>query len=173
MASLHQIIPGGFDANSVPPDSGPSNDPVPAGLYEAEITGSEIKDAKTGNGCYLALEFTIVGPTHARRKVWQNITLANTNAQAEQIGRGQLSALCHAVNLPKLDDSDQLFQKLLRIRVGIEPAKGQYAAKNNVTGFEPHGNGAMPSPSASRPAANTAAPAARPAAAGAKPWERK
>lgn len=170
MASLHQIIPGGFDATTVAPDAGPSNEPIPAGLYEAEITNSEIKDAKTGNGCYLALEFTVVGPTHARRKVWQNITLANSNTQAEQIGRGQLSALCHAVNLPKLDDSDQLFQRLLRIRVGIEPAKGQYQAKNNVTGFEQHGSGPVPSPSASRPAAN--APAAPAAGAKKAPWAK-
>jgi hypothetical protein len=170
MASLKNLIPGGFDATAVAPDAGPSNEPVPAGIYEAEITGSDVKDAKTGNGSYLALEFTILGPTHARRKVWKNITLTNTNAQAEQIGHGQLSALCHAVNIPKLDDSDQLFQKLLRLRVGIEPAKGQYPAKNDITGFEAHGNTPAPQANGARPAANTPAPT--PAAAKKAPWQK-
>src|SRR4051812_37745617 len=108
MASLSQVFAGGFDANAVPPDAGRDFEPLPAGAYDAEITNADVKDTRNGNGCYLALELSVVGPTHAGRKVWANITLKNSNAQAEQIGAGQLSALCHAVGIPVLKDSDQL-----------------------------------------------------------------
>ncbi len=173
MASLQAIFQGGFDAEAVEPDAGRSNEPVPPGVYEAEVTNAEVKDAKSGNGSFLALEVTILGPTHARRKVWQNITLTNANAQAEQIGQAQLSALCRAVGIRNLTDRDQLFQKLRRVRVGVEPAKNGYEAKSRIDAYEALGQ-PTPAGSAARPAANAPAPAAAPA--GAKPsppWARK
>lgn len=170
MAALTQLFPGGFDAAAVEPDAGRSSEPVPPGLYEAEITNAEVKDAKTGNGSYLALEFTILGPTQARRKVWQNITLTNHNDQAQQIGQAQLSALCRAAGIPVLKDSDQLFQKLLRIRVGIEPAKNGYEAKSRVDAYEAMGTPSAAPTQAARPAAN--APATPAAGAKKAPWAK-
>lgn len=174
MASLNAIFQGGFDATAVEPDAGRDFAPLPAGPYEAEISGAEVKDASTGTGCYLKLELTIIGPTNTGRKVWANITLRNANAKAEEIGQAQLSALCRAVGIAKLDDSDQLFQKLVRVRLKIKPAQGNYAAGNEVTGYESMG-APQPAASAARPAANAApAPAPTPAAAGAKkaPWQK-
>lgn len=172
MAALSQLFPGGFDANAVEPDAGRDFQPLPAGAYEVEISNSEIKDAASGNGCYLKLELTVLGPTGAGRKVWENITLKNTNAQAESIGQAQLSALCRAVGIAKLDDSDQLFQRVLRVRLKVKPAEGKYQAGNEVTAYEGMGT-PQPSAAAARPAANSPAPSAAIApAAGAKkaPW---
>lgn len=170
MGALSTLFPGGFDANAVPPDEGRDFAPMPAGTYEAEITNSEVKDAKTGTGSYLALEFTVIGPTHSGRKVWANITLRNANAQAEQIGQGQLSALCRAAGIAKLDDSDQLFQKIVRIRVKVTPASGSYQAKNDVTAYEALGT---PAPAAARPAAANAPAAAATGAKAPPPWAKK
>jgi hypothetical protein len=169
MASLSNVFQGGFDANAVEPDAGRDFAPLPAGAYEVEITGSEVKDTKNGSGCYLSLELTVIGPTGAGRKVWQNVTLKNANAQAESIGQAQLSALCRAVGIATLTDSDQLFQKILRVRLKVTPPKGDFPAKNEVSAFEAMG-APQPGPSAARPAANAAAPAA----GGAKkaPWAK-
>ena len=172
MGSLNQLFQGGFDATAVEPDAGRDFAPLPAGAYEAEITGSEVKDASTGTGSYLKLEFSILGPTHQGRKVWANITLRNANAQAESIGQAQLSALCRAVGITKLNDSDQLFQKLVRIRLKVKPASGNYAAGNDVTGYEAMGAPQPAAASAARPAAN-AAPAAAPAAGATPPWMKR
>lgn len=169
MTSLSQVFAGGFDANAVPPDAGRDFEPLPAGAYEVEISNADVKDTKNGNGCYLALELTVVGPTNAGRKVWANITLKNSNAQAEQIGAGQLSALCHAAGIPVLKDSDQLFQKIVRVRLKVTPAKDGFQAKNDVTAYEAVG-AQQPGPTASRPAANAPAPAA--SAAKKAPWTR-
>lgn len=168
MASLQNVFQGGFDSNAVAPDEGRDFSPLPSGAYEVEIADSEVKDTKAGTGCYLALELTVIGPTGAGRKVWQNVTLKNASAEAESIGQAQLSALCRAVGIPVLKDSDQLFQKVLRVRLGLEKGKDGHPDRNKVTAWE--AMGAAATPAASRPAANTAAPAAPAKAA---PWLKK
>jgi hypothetical protein len=170
MASLQHVFQGGFDAAAVEPDQGRDFAPLPAGPYEVEVTNSEVKDTKNGNGCYLSLELTVLGPTGAGRKVWANITLRNANAQAESIGQAQLSSLCRAVGIQRLEDSDQLFQKVLRVRLKVTPPQGNYQAKNEVTAYEALGTSAPPAASVARPAANAAAPA--PTAAKKAPWQK-
>lgn len=171
MSSLSNVFHGGFDANSVQPDEGRDFAPLAAGAYEAEITGSEVKDTKNGSGCYLALELTVIGPTGAGRKVWSNVTLKNANAQAESIGQAQLSAICHAVRIPVLQDTDQLFGKTLRVRLKVTPPKDGYQAKNDVTAYEAMG-ATQPGPAVSRPAANAPAQPAAGAPAKKAPWQK-
>jgi hypothetical protein len=139
---------------------------LPAGIYSVEITNSEIKDLKSGNGTGLALEFTIIDPEkYANRKVWQTLNLVHTNEQAQQIGQSQLSSLCRAVGIEVLEDTDELFQRVLKISTKITPAKGDYAARADVKDYMPAG-AKMPSPSP-----QAAAPAPQKAAT--PPWARK
>lgn len=166
MASLQSILGGGFNANEVEPQTGFSGEPLPAGAYEVEITKAEIRDLKSGNGVGLNVEYTVISPEqYANRKVWQNLNIKHTNPQAEQIGQSQLSSLCRALGIGVLDDSDQLFQRILRISVKIRPASGQYQASNDVTGYEAVG--------AALPVSSRAPGAAAPAAAKAAPWAKK
>jgi hypothetical protein len=169
MASLAQFIPGGFNASAVEPQAPRDNEPLPAGLYTVEITNADVKPLKSGNGTGLEIECTVIDPApFAKRKVWSTLNIQHTNQQAEQIGQSQLSALCRSVGINQLDDSDQLFQRVVRIRTKIRAAQGNYAAKAEISGFEPAG--------AALPAAAHAAPA-RPAAqatpAASPPWARK
>lgn len=165
MASLKDIIPGGFNANAVEPQAPRSNDPLPAGQYDVEITKAEVKALKSGNGTGLQVEYTVIAPdAHARRKVFQNLNIQHSNAQAEQIGQSQLSALCRAVGIGQLDDTDDLFQRTLRIGVKVRPAQGEYGPSNDVTGYEPVGA----TPAAARPAAQPQAGAAK-----AAPWQKR
>ncbi len=166
MSDLTTILPGGFDATAVEPQENRSSEPVPAGVYDVEITSAEVKDAKSGNGVHLKLEYTIVGPTHARRKIFGYLNLRHTNSQAEQIGQSQLSSLCRAVGIPKLTDSDQLFQRMLRISVKIRPAANGYEASNDVIGYE--ATGTAPTFAPSKPSA----PAPSAPAAKTPPWKR-
>jgi hypothetical protein len=164
MATLNDIIPGGFDAASVEPQQAlQSGEPLPAGVYEFQITAADLKITKKG-GTGLNVEYIVIGGQHERRKVWQFINLKNHNPQAEQIGQAQLSALCRAVNIPKLTDTDQLFGKILRISVKVRPASGEYAASNDVKGYEAVG---VPMPQA----AQSAMPPL-PAKSAVAPWAR-
>lgn len=161
-------LPTTFDARSVQPQAPRDNEPLPAGTYTAEITGADVKPLKSGNGTGLSLEFTIIDPEQfARRKVWQNLNIQHSNAQAEQIGQAQLSALCHAVGIEELDDSDQLFQRIVRITTKIRPASGEYGPRAEVASFAQAGAGAPPTTT------RAPAPAAAPAAKSTPPWQRK
>ncbi len=169
MASLAQVIPGGFNAQAVEPQAPRNFEPLPAGPYDVEITDADVRELKSGNGTGLNVEYTVIAPeAHAGRKIWQNLNIAHTNPQAEQIGQSQLSALCRAVGIDMLTDSDQLFQKMLRVGVKVRPAQGSYQASNDITGYEPLG-AALPARTpaqAARPAANTAAAKSTP------PWKK-
>lgn len=156
MASLSHIFQGGFDSAAVKPAESRDYGPMPAGPYDVEITNADVKNTKAGNGQYLEVEFTVISPEQfAKRKVWSRLNLKNASADAERIGHEQLSALCHAVNIPKLQDSDHLFGKVLRVRLKID-RKDPNNLRNDVTGYEAHG-GATPPVNMTRAAANTAA----------------
>lgn len=169
MASLQNILGGGFDANAVEPQQGFSGEPLPAGPYEVEITNAEVRELKSGNGTGLNVEYTVISPAQfASRKLWQNLNIKHTNPQAEQIGQSQLSSLCRALGIGVLNDSDELFQRILRVSVKIRPAKGDYAASNDITAYEGVGTAQLSrQPAARAPAANTAT------APKAAPWAKK
>jgi hypothetical protein len=165
MASISNIIPGGFNSANIDPQQARSTEVLPVGVYTAEITNSEVRELKSGNGTGLSLEFTIIDPApFAGRKVFQNLNLVHTNEQAQQIGQAQLSSLCRSTGIEVLQDSDELFQKILKIRTKITPAKGDYPARADVADYMQAGT-AVP--------VQAAAPVSRPAASAAKPWERK
>jgi hypothetical protein len=176
MASLSNLFQGGFDATTVEPDQGRDFAPLPAGAYEAEITGSEVKDASTGNGCYLKLELS----DHRPDPPGPQGVVEHHAAQCERPGRehrpGAAVGPVPRGRHPEADDSDQLFQKLVRVRLKVKPASGNYAAGNEVTAYEAMGSTPpVPTSSAARPAANSpaAAPAAAPAAGAVPPWQRR
>lgn len=109
---------------------------VPEGWYTATISGAEIKTTKAGNGQYINVKYTIVGPTHQGRIVFGMINIKNPNPQAEEIGRQQLGEIMRAIGLSKVSDTDQLIGGTLSIKIKITPANGNYEASNSVNGFK-------------------------------------
>lgn len=163
MASLKDIIPGGFNAANVPPSESRDFGLIPNGAYSAEITGADLKENSKKTGYVLNVEFSIFEPEqYNKRKVWQAINVTNSaSAQAQEIGQSQLSALCLAVGIAgELDDTDKLLGHNVKLRVGVDPAKNGYEAKNKVTGVEALGSS---SPAVSKPA---------PTASAKKPWQK-
>jgi hypothetical protein len=143
------------------PESDRSYDPVPAGWYSARIHSAEVKPTKTPGGQYIKVRYDIVGPSHQGRVIFGNLNIRNANPKAEQIGRQQLGELMRAIGLSEIQDTDQLVGGQCQIKLEVQPAEGEYAARNEVRGWK-HGGAA-------------AAPAAAPApAAGVKspPWKR-
>ena len=155
-----------FNAAQVEPQQ-TAFDPLPAGNYVAIVTDSDIKPTRSGRA--LKLTFRIVEGQFNNRLVWANLNIENASPQAQEIAQKQLSALCHAVGVINLSDTTQLHDKPVRIRVKVRAAEGEYAASNDVTGYEAVQGGAVPS---AQPSFAAAAPAAAPARAAA-PWQRK
>lgn len=137
-------------------------DPLPAGKYEALITGSEVKPTKTG-GSMLVFEYTIIGPSYANRKVWSQHNVQNPSAEAERIGREQVKAIAAAVGVMRPTDSVELHGKPMTITIAIEKGKDGYPDRNVVRGWIAAEGSATP------PASH---PPTKPAAAKPAPWAK-
>lgn len=159
-----------FDANTVQPASA-DFEPIPGGWYQFVIKKSELKPTKAGTGAMISLMAKVQGPTHANRVVFGNINYQNPNAQAQEIGQRQLSALCHSIGVLNLNNVGQLcgipFEGRIKITAPTYNVKGDvnsgilYEARNEFMGFRAIGAGDKPA-GTSAPAA-TAAPKAAPA----------
>jgi len=148
MASLN------FDSNNVAPDTG--FDPIPAGDYTAVIIDSDMKTTKNGAGQYLALTLQIIDGPYANRMLWDRLTLVHDNAKTVEIAQRRLSAICHAVGVLAVQDSTQLHNRpmVVRLKYVEDP---QYGPKNEIGSYKATQGQA---PAAQRPSAQ--APAAMP-----------
>lgn len=133
-----------FNANEVEPNKG--IDPIPAGKYSAVIIDSEMKPTKNGNGQYLELTFEVIDGEYKGRKVWSRLNLDNPNAQAVQIARGDLSAICRAVNVIQPRDSVELHNLplVITVRCRKNPENGDIS--NDIKGYAPRVSAAKTTP---------------------------
>jgi len=149
---------GGFNAHNVAPNEG--FDVIPAGEYDAVIVASEVKPTTSGNGRYLKLEIQILNGQYQNRKLWDNLNIWNSSEEAVKIAKGTLSAICRAVNVMSPNDSAELHNKPLRIKVAIAKS-AEYGDQNKIKAYKSR-NVAPPSP---------AATSQQPVAAGnSQPW---
>lgn len=154
-----------FNAEEVEPNTAP--EALPAGDYVAQVVGSEMKPTASGSGEYLKLEIEILTPGFSGRRVFDQLNIRNQSAEAERIGRAQLSALCRAVGVLRISDSQQLHGKPFVVNLVIKEDP-QYGKQNKVKGYK----AATATPQAVPPHPAASAPAAaRPAAV--PPWQRQ
>jgi len=136
--------------------------PIPDGVYNAEIKTAEMKNTKDGTGQYINLALTVLGPTHAKRIVFSMINIVNKNPEAEEIGLRQLKELRIACGIASLRDTDELIGKTLKIKVKTRKDEN-YGDKNVVASYMSASGGSMPAPGQSTPASTGSAP----------PWAKK
>lgn len=157
MATMH------FDASGVDPAR--PNEPVPTDWYLCVIEDSRTKGTKNGTGRYLELELQIIDGPHKGRKLWDRLNLWNPNQQAVDIAQRTLSAICHAVGVLKISDSQELHALPLLVRAVYVEQEG-FPPKNEIKGYKAH-TAAAPAPGAPAPGPAAAPPASAP------PWARK
>ena len=133
-----------FDVSDLPQ---PSKDysPLPAGWYSATISGAEVKETKAGTGEYIAVKYSITGPTHQGRVIFGNLNIKNPNPKAEEIGRQQLGDIMRAIGLARVTDTDQLIGGNLVIKLDVK-ADETYGDRNEVKGFKAVAGSPMPPP---------------------------
>ena len=127
-----------FNANEVEPSK--AFDPIPAGKYIAVITDSEMKETRAGTGRYLQLEFEITDGEFAGRKLWSRLNIENQNAEAVRMARADLSAICRAVNVLTPNDSIDLHNLPLVIKVHCRKDKNTGEITNDIRGYESKAN---------------------------------
>ncbi len=124
----------GFDANNVEPAT--PFEAIPAGKYLAMITQSEMKPNKSGTGRFLEIAFTIIEGEFKNRQIWARLNLENPSSIAMKIAQAELSALCRAVGVMTPNDSVDLHNLPLVIRVKCKKRKDNDEITNEISGYE-------------------------------------
>lgn len=155
-----------FDATKFDPSQGSSS--LPVGKHVVSITHSEVKGNKAGDGGYLQLELCIQEGPNFGLTGPMRLNLYSQSDKAKEIAHRQLSALCHAIGVYQIQNTQQLHghKFMVDVRLQREPeaaAKGytEVGKIYDANGSEPTRNG----PSAAHVQAPAAAPVQAPAAA--------
>lgn len=145
---------------------------MPAGWYTAQITDSEIVPLKSGLGKALKLTFSVLTEGYVNRKLWARLNVQHSGSpQAEKIAQEQLRELCDAIGIVRMQDTVELHNKPVQIKVKIrKDDTGQYEDQNDINGFKAAGGSAAP---ASMIPQRASAPAAAAPAGSAPPWAKR
>ena len=114
-----------------------SFDLIPNCEAPAVIVDSKIKDTSNGKGRMISLTIQIIDGPHKKRLLWENLVLWHESEKAVQIARGKLSSICKAVNTPVIEDTQQLHNKPMLIKVGIRKGKNGYEDSNVIKKYSP------------------------------------
>lgn len=157
-----------FDAATVEPSTGGSSYPLlPAADYISQIISASVKPTSKEDGELIWCEYEVLDGPNAGAMFAINLNYVNPSVQAQEIGRRQLSAICHAINELNVTDTEQLLFKPHIVALKVKPEQPKkdretgrvipgefWPAKNEFGGAKPIG--------AAQPAAT---PAARPVVA--------
>jgi len=122
-----------FDATNIDPSTG-DFEPMPNGYYVACVIESIIAKTKAGTGDILTLTWEILDGQFKSRRVWSRLNIANPNKDAEEIAARELSAICYAVNVIKLNDSNQLHRIPCEIKLKTKHDAG-YDPRNEICDY--------------------------------------
>lgn len=122
-----------FDATTVAPAQ-PRENTVPDGWYKAWIIDSEMKPTQAGTGHFIELVWECIDGAHKGWKWWTRHNVDNPNEAAVKIAREELSAICHAVGVLKMQHTGQLHGKPCLVKSVIKRQKG-YSDKSEIKGY--------------------------------------
>jgi hypothetical protein len=163
-------LPGTFDPGAISDD----REILPAGEVLAQIFESDLVNTKSGTGQLIKFGWEIISGPLQGRKLWTNVNVQNSNAQAQEIGQRDLKRICEAAGVGPIRNSDQLHFKPMLIAITVSPAKGDYGPSNDIKGYKFYGPpGSAPAPNAptgGAPQAPTAPAATAAKPAGSVPW---
>ena len=124
------------------PDAGGDFTPLPDGEYLMSIDYAEIKDTASGKGEQLKLELVVLeSPTGSgqNRKVFEYHMIRHSNAQTQEIGRGEIMELAEACGLPlplNIQDTSQFLNKAVRCDLYTQKGTNGYQDSNKVRRYK-------------------------------------
>ena len=129
-----------FDATQVEPRVAGDFKIYPPGKYALQIVSSDMRPTKDGTGQYLQLDMEIIEGPEAGGKYTERLNLVNGNQTAVRIAQETLSAICHAVGIMHVSDSEQLHARRMVADMRVEQDKKDPTRKNNrVAAYLPFG----------------------------------
>lgn len=115
--------------------------PIPPGDYQVKAEQVGLKNAKSGNGKYLAFEFSVVDGPYKNRRIFQNVIVEHTNEDARHIGLRWLKSWILACNGT---GNEQLTLSLVLRHlnhpcigcISIEEGQSGYSDQNKIQKFK-------------------------------------
>lgn len=134
-------------------------DTLPAGDYVAAIVDSEMKPTQAGTGEYLKLKWQILEGQYANRVLFENLNLQNPNAKAVEIARGQLAAIRKATGVMSPNESSELHNIPVLLKVGCKKrTDGSEQIDNVIKSVHPKGGASNVASAPAASGANTVPP---------------
>lgn len=123
---------------------------LPAGEYHAVIVDMEERPTKDGSGVRLNVKLQIGSGQYQNRTVFDGLNVKNKSAKAQQIGVGQLKALCVAAGVDNPKTEKELIGKpvMIKLKVGKDQNGND---RNEVASYKAF---VRPTASAAAPAKN-------------------
>lgn len=147
----------GFNVEDV---QAPSFDLLPPGRYQVACTSAKVQPSKNNPTTVLAnIEETIVDGDHAGRKIWSRYVVAHADGKVMARGRADVVRMMAAYGVGGGDLAPCVGRECVAA-VDVEPAKGDWDARNKIKRREPVAS--APAPKAAAPtvgAPKSAAPA--------------
>jgi hypothetical protein len=137
----------GFNVEDV---AAPSFDLLPPGRYQVACTSAKVQPSKNNPSTVLAnIEETIVEGDHAGRKIWSRYVVAHADGKVMARGRADVVRMMAVYGVGGGDLAPCVGRECLAA-VDIEPAKGDWDARNKIKRREPVAS-ATPTPKAAAP----------------------
>ncbi|MCK5616101.1 hypothetical protein KAR91_80300, partial [Candidatus Pacearchaeota archaeon] len=110
--------------------------------HDVVITASEILENAAKNGGFLALTLLVTAGEHQGAEGVYRLNLYNNSEKAVEIAYGQLSAICHVVNVIDVSATEQLHNIPFKAVVGLQkpPNDEGYTEIKGVL----HSDGSLP-----------------------------
>lgn len=128
-------LPGVFNAKENEKMGG--FDPVPAGWYIAEVVKSEMKNTAAKTGKYLNLQWKITQGEYKGRMFFTLMNLVNKNPIAVEIAQKELASVCEAMEIDELEDSVELHDIEIGVRLSVKAGDANWPPKNEAKGYKP------------------------------------
>lgn len=126
---------GNLDHNTAQYEPSGSFEPLPPGKYLNHITASKFQPTRNNQGEMLVLEHTVIEPVEfAGRKFWTRLNLKNPSADAVQIARRELTAICSVIGLAFANNHEDLRFKKMVCTLAVDTPAG-YNPSNKVTEY--------------------------------------
>lgn len=169
-------ISNSYDTNAEPQGD---FDPVPAGIYKAEIVESDVQpiSKRENKGNALVLTWKIQGGDFDGRLIWQRLNMwgenmgPNTN-KVVSIANSQFASVRKATGVENPIDTSELHHRpcVLSVTVKKDP-NGQYADQNEIKSVKPLDGSVAPQSTPQVSAGQSQASQA--SAGGGRPWGNK
>jgi hypothetical protein len=121
--------------------------PVPEGIYSLECLAVSIVVSKAGDKMIKA-EFEILDPPADAGHVWAYFLLEHAESWVVDRAREDLAEWAAAAGKPDVQDTDELEHTQCRVKLVIEPGKGDYGPSNKIKFYVVPKGAAEPAPTA-------------------------